>query len=902
VLRDRRGESQVLDRLIDAIRSGDSRALVLHGEAGVGKSALLQYLIEHAAGCRVTRVVGVQSEMELAFAGLHQLCAPILDAMERLPGPQRDVLSTALGLATGSPPDLFLVGLAVLGLLADAARDRPLVCLVDDAQWLDRASLQALAFVARRLSTESVAVVFALRDPDDVPELAGIHDLFVAGLPEEDARALLDFADCGPVDPQVVDQIVAEARGNPLALIELPKGLSRTHLAGGFGPVSVTALPRRIEDSYQRQLTTLPADTRVLLLVAAAEPVGDPVLMWRAAARLAIDINAAAPAEAAGLVELGARVRFRHPLLRSAVYRAATAEDLRRVHDALAEATDPAVDPDRRAWHAAQAAPGPSEAVAVELERSSARAAARGGLAAAAAFLERAAELTPGAPRRAQRALAAARAQHEAGTADAALRLLSLAEASGLTDLDRAQVDLLRAQIAFTTSRGSDAPALLLKAAKQLEPFDVRQSRDTYLDALLASMFAGDLAVGGNVREVAEAAVTAPPPVDPSRPADLLLAGLAVRFTAGYAAGVPLLRRALAAFRDIDLTPDVLRWFWLAHITAGSLWDEQTLDNERHLQLARDVGALSTLPLALAVRIGAHVLAGELRAAGSLVSELEVVTEATGIPTAPYGALLLAAWQGREGEALELIDEATAEALRRGEGFGLIIIGTATALLYNSLGRYEDAADAASKASEHPPAMGVESWGVLVELVEAAVRTGQRERAADAFARISETTQATGTAWGMGIEARCRALLSEGLSAEAAYREAIDSLSGTRIRGESARAHLLFGEWLRRGNRRSDARDQLRIAHQMFTGMGMEAFAERCAVELRATGETVRKRGVETVSQLTAQEAQIARMAAYGLSNTEIGGRLFISPRTVEWHLTNIFTKLQITSRRQLRR
>ncbi|HKC27612.1 MAG TPA: LuxR C-terminal-related transcriptional regulator, partial [Jatrophihabitans sp.] len=661
------------------------------------------------------------------------------------------------------------------------------------------------------------------------------------------------------------------------------------------------ALAGRIEESYQRQLAALPDDTRALLLVAAAEPIGDPVLMWRAAERLGIGISAAAPAEVAGLVELGARVRFQHPLLRSAVYRAAGADDIRNAHAALALATDPAVDPERRAWHGSQAAPGPDEDVAAELERLSERAARRGGLAAAAAFLERAAELTPDLARRARRALAAAQAHHEAGTADVALRMLSVAEASELTDFDRARVDLLRAQVAFTRRRGSEAPTLLLKAAKNLEPFDVALCRETYLDALLASMFAGALATGGDVREVAEAARTAPPPKAPGGAADLLLDGLAVRFTDGYAASVPLLRRALAAFRDVNLTPDLLRWFWLAHITAGNLWDEQTLDNARHLNVARDAGALATLPLALAVRIGAYVLSGELPTADALMNELQAVTAATGIPAAPYGALLLAAWQGRERSALELIDEATREALHRGEGFGLIIAGAAKALLYNSLARYDDAAEAASQAGEQAPVMGVESWGVLVELVEASARTGRRQRAIDAFARIRETTQATRTEWALGIEARCRALLSEASSAEAAYEEAIERLSRTRIRGELARAHLLFGEWLRRQNRPGDARKQLRTAHQMFTSMRMEAFTERSAAELRAGGETVPRRTAETVSQLTQQETQIARMAANGLSNTDIAGRLFISPRTVEWHLTRVFTKLQITSRRQLR-
>jgi DNA-binding CsgD family transcriptional regulator len=763
--------------------------------------------------------------------------------------------------------------------------------------------VQALAFAARRLVAESVAIVFASRDPEEVPELAGLPELAVGGLPDDEARALLGAAQRGPVDERVRDRIVAETRGNPLALLELPRGLTSAELAAGFGPAGATALPKQIEESFRRQSAPMPAQTRQLLLVAAVEPTGDPVLLWRAAERLGIRVDAAAPAAAAELLlEIGTHVRFRHPLVRSAVYRAASPEERRSAHRALAEATDPELDPDRRAWHAAQAADGPDEEVAADLERSAGRAQARGGLAAAAAFLERAAELTPEPASRAERTLAAAQAMHQAGTPDAALRLLSLAEAGTLDKLQRARVDLLRGRIALTMNRGREAPPLLLNAAKQLEPLDVRLARETYLDALLAAMFAGALADGGTVREVAEAARAGPAAPRPPSPADLLLDGLAVRFTDGYAAAVPMLRRALSAFRSPELSADALHRLWLAHITAGNLWEEQTLDTARQVQLAREAGALSTLPLALTSRIGAHVYVGELAAAAALGEELAAVTEATGIPLVPYGALLLAAWRGREAEAFELIEATTTEALRRGEGFGLTIAGAAHALLCNSLGRYEDALAAANQACEHPPVMGVEPWGVLVELIEAATRVGQAGRAADAFRQLTATTRASGTDWALGIEARSRALLSDGPAAESAYREAIDRLGRTRIRGELARAHLVHGEWLRRERRRLDAREQLRTAHEMFAAMGMEAFARRAGRELQATGETARKRSIETSSELTAQEAQVARLVREGLSNPEIAARLFISPRTVEWHMGKIFAKLDITSRRQLRR
>jgi DNA-binding CsgD family transcriptional regulator len=892
-------ERGVLDRFVAGVRAGEGRALVVRGEPGVGKTALLDYLAERASGCRVARAAGVQSEMELAFAGLHQLCAPMLDHAESLPAPQRAALRTAFGLSAGPVPDRFLVGLAVLGLLSETAAERPLVCLVDDQQWLDRASAQALGFAARRLAADPVGLVFAARVPGE--DVAGLPELVVEGLAEDEARELLKSVLPGPLDARVRDRVIAETHGNPLALLELPRGLTPAQLTGGFGAGDAVSLDGRIEESFARQLEGLPEQTRRLLQLAAADPTGDPVLVWRAAGRLAIGAGAAGPAVEAGLAEFGARVRFRHPLVRSAAYRSASVQTRHELHGALAEATDPAVDPDRRAWHRAQAAPGPDEEVAAELEQSAGRAQRRGGLAAAAAFLERSAGLTLDPARRAQRALAAAQAKYRAGALDAALGLLAMAQAGPLDELQRVRGDLLRAQIAFASSHGRDAPPLLLSAARQLEALDVGLARETYLEAFTAALFVGRLSPA--VGDVARAARMAPPPPPPppARAPDLLLDGLAVLVTEGYAAGTPALKRALLAFRSQDVSAEEgLSWLWLAERAAMAVWDDDTWDvlASRHLKLARDAGALSELPLALRSRILLHAHAGELEEGAALIAEAQAVASVTGSQLAPYGATGIAAFRGHEAEAAELIQANLDSVTSRGEGRGVTSHYSA-ALLYNGLGRYDKALTAAEVASEYDD-IGVLGWS-LTELIEAAVRSGQPARASGALQRLSETTRPSGTDWALGAEARSRALLSEGETAENCYREAIERLGRTRMRPAAARAHLLYGEWLRRENRRRDARVELRTAHGLFTTMGIEAFAERARRELLATGDTVRKRTVEAASELTAQEDHIARLAVNGRTNVEIGTQLFLSTRTVEWHLSKVYTKLGVGSRRELR-
>ncbi|MCW3026182.1 MAG: ATP-dependent transcriptional regulator, MalT-like, LuxR family, partial [Solirubrobacterales bacterium] len=740
------------------------------------------------------------------------------------------------------------------------------------------------------------------REP--IGALAGLAELHVRPLGHRDARALLDSVLPARLDERVLERIVVETRGNPLALLELPRGLSPGQLAGGFGLPAALPLSARIEQSFARRLALLPRDARRLLLVAAADPTGDPSLEWRAAERLGIAESAAHAVESDGLVAFDAGVAFRHPLVRSAVYRAAKPDERSEVHRALAEATDPALDPDRRAWHLAQAASRPDEDVAAELERSAARALARGGFAAAAAFLERAAALTPDAARRAARALAAAEAKQQAGALDDALTLVADAEAGPIDEAQRALVDVIRARVSFAADRGNDAPPLLLAAAKRLEPLDVGLARETYLHALWAALFVGRLASGAGLLDVARAARTAPPSSERPRPADLLLDGFALLITEGYAAGSPILNRALGEFRSEHIPrEEEIRWLHVACRAAVDLWDDEAwyVLATRHVQLARDAGALNELPIALNTQIGVLLNAGELAAAGSLIEEVERVNEATGSHVAPYGALGLAAWQGRDAEAFELFEASMEEVVSRGEGVGLTVIEWASAQVHNSLGRYEDALAAAQRSREHLEELLFATWG-LVELIEAATRSGKAALAADALDRLSQTTAPSGTDWGLGIEARSRAMLSEGEAAEGLYREAIERLARTRVRVALARAHLVYGEWLRRERRRTDAREQLRTAHEMFTEMGAEGFAERTRRELQATGETARKRTVETMTQLTPQETQVAQFARDGLSNPEIGARLFISPSTVQYHLRNVFMKLDINSRMQLGR
>jgi len=899
---DRRSECRALDQLVADVLAGESRVLVLRGDAGVGKSALLAYLSDRVAGWRVARAAGVESEMELAYSGLHQLCGGILDHLERLPDPQRDALETIFGRNSGPTPDQFLVALATLSLLAEAAERQPLVCIVDDAQWLDHASAQIIGFVGRRLVAERLAIVCAARSGigDDV--LAGLPELSIEGLPDSDARVLLRRAIPGPLDAAVAEQIIVESHGVPLALLELPRTRRSTDLAGGFGVLDNRPLTSKIEQSYAERLLLLPSDTRLLVVIAAAEPVGDPSLLRGAAETLGIDIAAATAAEDAGLLHVRERVEFAHPLVRSVAYRSATADDRHRAHDALAEATDADTDPDRRAWHRAQGIHGPDEEVAAELERSAGRAQARGGVAAAAAFLRRSAALSVDPTSRAERALAAAQASLQAGAFDAALEMLAVAERRPVDAFQSARVELLRGYITLGRGLATDAVPLLMAAAERLTPLDLELARETYLTACGAALYGGP-ASADLLLATCRAAGALPRPAGPPRAVDRLLDGIALLITDGRAAAAPTLLRATSDFSGEGMLVDEgLRWAWVATTSPNALWDDDGLRAmcARQIQVARDAGAMGQLPSLLLALGGSFARSGDFASAASLMAETDAITETTGVRLAPYVEMVVLAMRGSEAEAVRLIKTTIEHAAELRQGIAADVARWAAAILYNGLGRYEEAHEAAAAASSTPMNMSTAMWS-LPELAEAAARIGAVDVARHAVERLTETTRPAGTDFGLGVEARSRALVSEGEAAEELYREAIDRLRRTRLRADLARAHLLYGEWLRRGGQRTDAREQLRAAHDMLSAIGMEAFAERARIELLATGEKVRKRLVESREDLTPQEANIARLARDGLSNPEIGARLFLSARTVEWHLRKVYSKLGITSRKQLR-
>jgi DNA-binding CsgD family transcriptional regulator len=905
----RREEREWLADLVRRAREGSGSALVLRGEAGIGKSALLEDLAGQAPDCCICRVVGVESEKELAYAGLQQLCGPIADRLTDLPALHRNALEQVFGLRSGPPPDRFVVGMAALDLIGMAASKQPLIWLVDDAQWIDRSSIQTIGFASRRLMAEQIVIVIAARDSSEDGDLAGVSEIRLEGLSTEDAGQLLDSVVTAPTDPTVRDRIIAETRGNPLALLELPRAWTTAELVEGLSESASVPLSGQLELAFAKRLGDLPADTQTLLALAAAEPKGDPVLLWSAAQQLGLDWSAAAPAERAGLIEVGQRVHFRHPLVRAAAYRAAPLQMRLAVHAALAEVTDPVGDADRRAWHRASSTVAHDEAIALELEQSAGRAKSRGGLLAAAALLERAALLTPDGERRSDRTLAAAKAKRDAGALDAALRLLGVVDSEPSSALRSALSERLRGRIAFDQRRGAAAAELLLSAALRLEPFDPRLARDTHLEALAAAVWAAGADGRELICKAAEAARTAPPAGKSVRTTDLLLDALASRVTDGYEAAAPTVTKALAAARCHDIgEDDVEGLLWMAGNRAAGIlaieaWDYDTGNAlaERQVRVARDSGALVQLQFALNFQANNVVLTGDIGSAQALVEEERLLSTMTRIAPVGYSSLLLDAFRGDAARALPMIRATIDTATKDGQGRIIAFANYAGAVLYNGLGRHAEALDCAQRVVEWD-ALGYQTLAAA-ELAEAASRESDSCLLADISDWIRTRAAATPTKWALGIAARIQAFVAEADdAADALYQASIEHLGATELRVELARSHLLYGEYLRRRGQRGRARDQVSIAHDAFVDMGIGAFAQRARRELSATTWRRTHRYVDApTNRLTSQEQQIAELVQQGLSNREIGGRLFLSPRTVEWHLRNVFGKIGVSSRRQLR-
>jgi DNA-binding NarL/FixJ family response regulator len=891
----RADERRRIDDVLALARDGESAVLVVRGEPGIGKTALLRYAARQASGLRVAQVEGVQAEMELPFSGIHRLCAPMLDSLDELPEPQANALRVALGLSSGDTPDKFLVAVAVLTLLATAAQERPLLCLVDDAQWLDATSSAALGFVARRLMADGVALIFALREPATTRALEGLPQLVVEGLDDSDARALLALAVPSGLHERVRDRIIGETRGNPLALVELSRRMSPTERAGGFSPAAGGDLPDQLTLEYQQRLAELREPTRQLLLLAAAEPLGEAALLWRAADRISIEPSALTPATEAGLLVVDDRVRFHHPLVRSAVYRAASTEDRRRAHRALAEASDPELASDTRAWHRALATAEPDEAVASELEHSASRAQGRGDLAAAAAFLDRATTLTPDPTRQAGRALAAAEVSFRAGDFQATQRLLATARSGVLDDAQLARAALLRGHAAVVLRYGNEAAAMLLEAARQLERVDPSLARRAYLTAWSAAVTADHLGGTEIHAEVSRAIRALPPSPGETSPLDLVIDGLALLVTDGHEAAMPTLQ--LAAEEVLQLpVEDVLKWGWHVGGVRSAIWDDQAIAvYERQAQVVREAGALAELPIHLQALALERAWRGDLPGARLLVSEAENIAASTGNRVPPFAMLRILALEGREDEASTLIGAVLQEGTRQGQGIAVMVAHWAAAVLNNGLGRYDEAAAAAREVVANTVLPWLAMW-VRCELVEAAAKVGDIELAVEAVEGVVVTTRPASSHLARGVEARCRALVAAS-DAEGLHREAIAHLDASGNAVERARARLAYGEWLLGQGRPRDARERLRAAEELFAGIGMEAFADRARGQLVAAGAKPRTRSATASDDLTPQEAQIARLARNGLTNAQIGAQLFLSSRTVEWHLHKAFGKLRIDSR-----
>ena len=904
----RRAEQESLHALLDSVRAGISCAVVIRGDPGAGKSALLQAAVDAVTDMQVLRMAAVESERSLAFAGVHQLLLPLLPSAERLPDPQKRALQVAFGELSGPPADRFLVGLGALTLLSQSAESRPLLCVVDDGQWLDDESANVLGFVARRLLADPVAIIVAAEETTGRVRLPELPEIRLCGLTAPDAGELLATRTGQPVDGGVLDRLVTETGGNPLALLDAARELSPDQLAGRAPLPEPLPIGHRLEESFARRIRELPPATRTLLRLAAADHPGRSARLWRAAAALGIPESAAVAAEETGVAAFWPEVRFTHPLVRSAVYATSTTLQRRQAHQTLAAASDDDGDVDIKAWHLAAAAAGPDEEAATQQEAAAERARNRGGYAAAAALLERAALLTAEPERQAERRLSAAEAQFLAGVVGRADELLSQAIPALGDPLPLAHATCLRGRIQYASGEVARATATLFTAAQRLQTPAPRAARDALLAALEAAV-AGWAATAPVLQGIAGVARELSPTGEPpDSPANLLLEGYTTRVADGYAAAVPTLRRAVQAFRSDRMDPDqALQRVELAAVAAADLLDDAALDELTAcwIQRARQTGALARLAAGLAFRSifvdGPH---GRLAAARAAESEAHELGEMTGNPAVvpPTGAhtLLTLALAGQEVQARETAAAVAREAPQRGAVGEMAFATSSLAILELGLGNYEAAVAALLPAwTDDTPLVGTRS---LPDLIEAAVRAGRQPLAAQALARFAERARATGTPPALGLLARSAALLAAPDEARDHYEEALRLLHPTGAGLHIARAHLLYGEWLRRQRRRREARDQLRTAHDMFEALHLDAFAGRARVELRATGEHARRRQPGHPETLTPQEARIATLVSRGQANRDIATQLFISPSTVEYHLHKVFRKLGVSSRTQLAR
>ena len=899
---DRQQEKAALNHLLRNVREGVSGALVLRGEPGIGKTALLDYAVTAAADMQVARVVGVESEMELGFAALHQLVLPFAPAFDQLPPPQRDALACAFGLVAGNAPDGFLVGVAALTLLANTATQQPLLCVIDDVQWLDHASAAVLAFVARRLFADRIGMLFAVREPGErrVP-LDGLPALPLVGLPPREARELLTSVSGVPVNPRVGERIFAQTQGNPLALVEIGAELTQDELSGASPLPEPLPVGRRLEEGVRRRVRGFPPELQRLLLLAAAEPSGDPDLLWRACTVLGLEPEVADLPGVDRLLTFAPRIKFRHPLIRSAVYHGAAGLSRQRAHKALAAASDPERDRDRRAWHLAAATVGPDEDVAAELERSADRARDRGGWSAAAASLRRAAALTPDEQRRAVRQLRAAHAELVAGSPAVAAELLEQATPALADPGSRAEAMRLQAWTRFQLGERDSIPTLLLDAAEAMKPLDPGRARQILLEAWGTVPYAGE----AGVRDLARVSRETPRPVQTApSPGDMLLDGFALLDT-DYPAGVDLLRRAIGVLKESDAADvENLHWMSLGCLAALTLWDDEAMQvvSARAVRSARARGALSALLTRLGYQALAQLMCGQVPLADATLNERRTISAATG-NVGGFGCsavldLAIVARRGHAGPARELGTTALQEAHERGQAGVAMFVRSALALLQLSLG------DSAAALDHAQPVFETDSFlhGTLIlpDLIEAATDSGKRKTAAAALTRLTARATASGTPLAMGLLARSRALLAPDGDAERLYDEAIERLGQCQAAGELARTHLLYGEWLRARRRRRDAREHLRTAHGMFDAMGAEAFAERARIGLLASGEQAGAHAPHRRDALTLHESKVALLASQGASNQEIAEELFISASTVAYHLRKVFVKFNITSRAQL--